>query len=49
MEQICGNCLWQDDGFCDLDLRDVDDDEPACRKWDRKDVENEALLDSHSR
>ena len=39
MKQNCGTCRWEEDGFCDIRLKEVAADKEACENW--KDVGNE--------
>ena len=39
MEKQCGTCKWEDDGFCDVHLKEVVADDEACENW--KDVDDE--------
>ena len=47
MKERCGNCVWEDDGFCDIKLKDVEEDDSPCNSWEEKG--NAAVYDRKQR
>lgn len=35
--ETCGNCYWNDNGWCEEHEVDVNDEEEACSDWDLND------------
>ena len=33
----CTDCKWEEDGFCDIRLKYVDEDTDICNSWEDKD------------